>query len=416
MWWCRDRRFASALPSAEARAYHCALPAQNGRLSVATSAMRAGMEASRLTGLAGSDDDDAISFGLPFEPEDSQYGEYRDKGNAMQPSTWNDTNQHWIPQFLLKGFGIRGHSSKIYELDRESGNIEVRRVTDVASKQRLLTERDDELMKSIEQRTKDVIGIIRKGNLNLKEERRRAVDKLVFALMHNDPYSGFDEETTRKKIVDSMSKMAVEAFRQQGGVVNPQDIRDYTNDLWSHDYLSTMMEMEESMVLDVLRLMGLRAHRPMDGESFLIGDSPLLVVRGTADGVTDLRNPGSQIILPVQSRCVLVYSWETPFNLIQSGQVLNQQQVRSLNQDYYRESNSRYIYGRNRDSLESVRTLKMRRTPELRSTRVNDGWQRMQVRSQEMSRARATRDAEQKRLLNSFVHDLVRKAEVNAQG
>ena len=41
MWRCRDRRFASALPSAEARAYHCALPAQNGRLSVATSAMRA---------------------------------------------------------------------------------------------------------------------------------------------------------------------------------------------------------------------------------------------------------------------------------------------------------------------------------------------------------------------------------------
>ena len=31
----------------------------------------------RLTGLAGPDDDATISFGLPFEPEDSQYGEYR---------------------------------------------------------------------------------------------------------------------------------------------------------------------------------------------------------------------------------------------------------------------------------------------------------------------------------------------------
>ena len=28
----------------------------------------------RLTGLAGPDYDAAISFGLPFEPEDSQYG------------------------------------------------------------------------------------------------------------------------------------------------------------------------------------------------------------------------------------------------------------------------------------------------------------------------------------------------------
>ena len=77
MWRCRDRRFASALPSAEARAYHCALPAQNGRLSVATSAMRAGMEASRLTCFAGPEYDPIISFGLPFEPENSQYGKSR---------------------------------------------------------------------------------------------------------------------------------------------------------------------------------------------------------------------------------------------------------------------------------------------------------------------------------------------------
>ena len=31
----------------------------------------------RLNGLAGPDYNAAISFGLPFEPEDSQYGEYR---------------------------------------------------------------------------------------------------------------------------------------------------------------------------------------------------------------------------------------------------------------------------------------------------------------------------------------------------
>ena len=31
----------------------------------------------RLTGLAGPDYDATISIGLPFEPEDSQYGEYR---------------------------------------------------------------------------------------------------------------------------------------------------------------------------------------------------------------------------------------------------------------------------------------------------------------------------------------------------
>ena len=34
----------------------------------------------RLSGLAGPDYDATISFGLPFEPEDSQYGKYRIQG------------------------------------------------------------------------------------------------------------------------------------------------------------------------------------------------------------------------------------------------------------------------------------------------------------------------------------------------
>ena len=42
----------------------------------------------RLTGLAGPDYDAAISFGLPFEPEDSQYGKYR--LNALSPH-WQGT-------------------------------------------------------------------------------------------------------------------------------------------------------------------------------------------------------------------------------------------------------------------------------------------------------------------------------------
>ena len=36
----------------------------------------------RLTGLAGPDYDATISFGLPFESEDSQYGKYRVHGSC----------------------------------------------------------------------------------------------------------------------------------------------------------------------------------------------------------------------------------------------------------------------------------------------------------------------------------------------
>ena len=39
----------------------------------------------RLTGLAGPDYAATISFGLPIEPEDSQYGKYRVKNLAFDP-------------------------------------------------------------------------------------------------------------------------------------------------------------------------------------------------------------------------------------------------------------------------------------------------------------------------------------------
>ena len=86
-----------------------------------------------------------------------------------------------------------------------------------------------------------------------------------------------------------------------------------------------------------------------------------------------------------------------------------------MNQDYYRESNSRYIYGRKQDSLESVHTQMIRRTSESRSRKVNDGWQMMQSKSQQISKVRATRDAELQRVLAANVRDLVEKAKSNSR-
>ena len=47
----------------------------------------------RLSGLAGPDYDATISFGLPFEPEDSQYGKYRLQAvrRAYAESGWQGT-------------------------------------------------------------------------------------------------------------------------------------------------------------------------------------------------------------------------------------------------------------------------------------------------------------------------------------
>ena len=90
----------------------------------------------------------------------------------MHPSTWNDTNQHWTPKFLLKGFGIKGHASKLYALETHTGKITIRKVGDVASKPRLLTERDDHLMNAIEARAARVVNRIRKGALDMRPKER----------------------------------------------------------------------------------------------------------------------------------------------------------------------------------------------------------------------------------------------------
>ena len=56
----------------------------------------------RLTGLVGPDYDATISFGLPFEPEDSQYGEYRMKNIALPPLP--PSHQHaWGTSALTDG-------------------------------------------------------------------------------------------------------------------------------------------------------------------------------------------------------------------------------------------------------------------------------------------------------------------------
>ena len=186
----------------------------------------------------------------------------------MQPSTWNNTNQHWISQFLLKGFGIKGKASKVYELDKETTSIDVRNVDEVASKRRLLTERDDDLMRDIENRANPVISAIRKGHLNISEDDRQAVDRLVCAMILNDPYSGFDAEETRKKVIAEVIAEVADAASKYGGMLDQPDFRDFFDERISHDALSTFMDSISNQVILALRFMGLQTYRPADGECF----------------------------------------------------------------------------------------------------------------------------------------------------
>ena len=264
-------------------------------------------------------------------------------------------------------------------------------------------------MTSIEQRTKDVIGKIRKGTYNLTERERLALDKLAFALIRNDPNSGFDEEHTRASVISNVRNSVIEAISRYGGSVDSESMTNFVGTRLNHDYLSLAMDREDNLALKALNHMELRAYRPGNGEVFVIGDSPVLIVRGIVEGVNHLFNAGSQIILPIHSRCVLLYTWETT-NVPLSGTILNREQVRSLNKDYYHGSDSRYLFARRCAVLKEASRPRDRSNAGALFPIENDGWSRMRSEVNRTSASMATKDAEDKRELDSFAYEVVRRA------
>ena len=183
----------------------------------------------------------------------------------------------------------------------------------------------------------------------------------------------------------------------------------------SHDYLNFAMDREGNLARKALNHMTLRAYLPEDGEVFAIGDSPVLIVRGTVGGVSHLFNAGSQIILPIHSRCVLLYTWETSPNVPPSGTVLSGEQVRSLNKDYFHGSNSRYVFARRCDVLKEAG--RPRREPKVETLFPieKDGWPAMGPEVFRNMVLRAAKDAEDSKELDSFAYEVVRRAEIDMQ-
>ena len=324
-------------------------------------------------------------------------------------SAGNTTNQHWVPWFLLKGFGRKGQADQLYTLDKQTGKIDVRSVKDVASKQRLLTELDDQLMNEIETRANPVIGQIRKGRLDLKEQDRQALDQLVFALILNDPYSGVNEPKMREKVISKVSRDYEAAIIRQGGLINSQLLSEQLDGLFPHDYLNIAMASENKLSLTALGLMGLEVHKAAK-EFVVIGDSPTLVARGTIYGERSLLYPGSEVALPINSELVLVYSWTTQRNLIQEGSPLSRQQVRFLGQGYYHHTNGRYIFGRTHDAFRNVRERPAQRASPEHSAKFKDGWLIMRGITKRIYDLREQADQMDQRRFEDAARELVSNA------
>ena len=277
-----------------------------------------------------------------------------DEKGTMTPSTWNDTNQHWIPQFLLKGFGRRGNVSSIYALDKRTMAIAVRKVSEVASRRGLVTEQDDSRLQKIEKAAAEAMTLVRKGtdieNMRAGDVRSGfgALHALAKAMEPINPYIGVNAQGSRTTVVDAFVATVKETMQQNGKIIDEQDFRKYVDGILNHEVLSFPMDGPFPHLMWDFHI-----HIAPDGEYFVIGDSPVIAIR-SADGLP------LQRILPVSSKRIVTftYNWwrgrarilgetDTPTK----SSPLTSDVVRSLNAHYFHRTNSQYIYGRNETIL-----------------------------------------------------------------
>ena len=338
----------------------------------------------------------------------------------MLPSPWNDTEpaldfpDSYLTSAYLESRATHRASRKCVCHDRRNQSKGGR--PPVASQLRPLSDRDDQLLQNIEQNATRVINQVRKGKPGVGREGRKAIDDLVLAMMQTNPLSGPNMDRTRMELIEAFTSGMSESITRNGGVIDKQTLREYADSLLTYDYLNIVMihraREDENLAGKALENMGLRVHRiiPEEEESLVIGDSGVMAVRGESRTGRSLLNRGSQIILPIHSRCVLAYSWESDQKVIEPGTDMTRHQVRSLNRDYFHNMNSSYIYGRRPEDLRQARTLNVLWTGGERSQAVNEGWQRMQAEITKNQEAEANEKSERDHIYDSFAKDLVRRA------
>ena len=286
----------------------------------------------------------------------------------------------------------------------------------MASKQELLSNRDDELMRSIENEATRPIWRIRKGKLDISLRDRMAIDRLIAALLQNDPYNGFDERNARQDAINAVSESVQDAFALAGGFIEPGTLESYIDEQFNHDYLTLTLGSQNYAVQSMLQFMGLQAIFASEGDGFIIGDSPVLAVRSNEGAAgPSLLNRGSQVILPIGTRCILFYSWATEPNLIAHGGTIDSRQLFSLNQDYSHESNCGILYGRTEESLAKSRRPRVKWGNAQRSTKVSQGWSAFQQHFASVQAKNAEEENRNTEGLRLETHKLVQQAARQSQ-
>ncbi len=301
----------------------------------------------------------------------------KNKRTLPAPNTWDNSNQHWVSQFLLKGFGLPGNASHVYTLDKRTLSTTIRSVDDVASKVNLLTAQDNSRLTSIERSITGAVQRLRKGHqIHLAVKERQLLNDLVLSLILADPYSGVKREKLRKDVVQNTANMIAEIAFRNGLPVSRPRLQSSMHPLLPEDVLTLALDSENSLTSIALSLMGLSIHKAT--KPLVIGDSPVMIARARRNSVPSLLNFGSEIALPIAYNCVLVYDWVTEPNTVTLADPLTNQQSRLVGHYYWSISRCRYVFSRTRDALYEARMPYESLVESTGSVTPSTGWHLMQ--------------------------------------
>ena len=252
---------------------------------------------------------------------------------------------------MLGGFGKKGQSKILCQLDRVTGDITTKKIRQVARQVKLMTEQDDTVLRDIEDGANGPIDKIRKRRLDqITETDRENVDELVLALLLNHPR--FQKEPLRKEVVHDRYQSLTSTVECHGGLIDHQvayaTLHQYAS---QNNLLEFKRYGRRSRARLLLRSMGLTVHEPPPGESFVIGDYPVVDFSSDHVGCHRLPYQGLRVVLPISHNCLLMFDSMSDGNIIDEAAPVSLDLLRTLDEIYRTDPRCHYIYGRTMESL-----------------------------------------------------------------
>ena len=274
-----------------------------------------------------------------------------------------------------------------------------------------MTEQDNTVLRDIENAANGPIDNIRKRHLDqITETDRENVDELVLALLLNHPR--FQKEPLRKEVVHDRYQFLTSTIECQGGLVDHQVAYATLHQYASQNYLLEFKRYgRRSRGRLLLRSMGLTVHEPPPGESFVIGDYPVVDFTSDHAGCRRLPYQGLRVVLPISRNSLLVFDSMSYGNIIDEAAPVSMDMLRTLDEIYRTDPRCRYIYGRTSESLARSTKPHLVWSEPNPSLLVDRRWSSLQSEIKALERSETERKTARESVMHLAANALIEQAD-----